>query len=134
MFATECSIGVTQLTPESARDQMIRDQEKQLSLNPVAQLRAVAGLCNVGEFDAASIDLPLSKRKINGDATDQAVLRFSEGLGPVVQLRRSWKLIFSLAFNSKNKFMIRLHTTTESEGLSLALPPDEAASFGDEDM
>lgn len=52
--------------------------------------------------------MPIHERKINGDATDQAVLRLSESLGSVAQLRQDWKKIFEIAFNSKNKFMIRI--------------------------
>jgi len=101
--------------------------------NAVDQLRAVAGLCNSGEFDAATNHLPLHERKINGDATDQAVLRFSESLGPVSELRRMWKKTFELAFNSKNKYMIRTLQLVEKKGLDVALPSTEAASFRSED-
>lgn len=52
--------------------------------------------------------MPIHERKINGDATDQAVLRLSESLGSVAQLRQDWKKIFEIAFNSKNKFMVRI--------------------------
>jgi sodium/potassium-transporting ATPase subunit alpha len=101
--------------------------------NAVDQLRAVAGLCNSGEFDAATNHLPLHERKINGDATDQAVLIFSESLGPVSELRRMWKKTFELAFNSKNKYMIRTLQLAEKEGLDVALPSTEAASFRPDD-
>jgi sodium/potassium-transporting ATPase subunit alpha len=65
-------------------------------------------MCNSGEFDAATMHLPISDRKINGDATDQALLRLSESLGSVAELRRDYKKVFEIAFNSKNKFMVRL--------------------------
>jgi sodium/potassium-transporting ATPase subunit alpha len=56
--------------------------------------------------------VPISDRKVNGDATDQAVLRLSESLGSVSELRRDFKKVFEIAFNSKNKFMIRLMSPT----------------------
>jgi sodium/potassium-transporting ATPase subunit alpha len=52
--------------------------------------------------------LPIQERKINGDATDQAVLRLAESLGSVSQLRKDWKKVFEISFNSKNKFMVRI--------------------------
>jgi sodium/potassium-transporting ATPase subunit alpha len=122
------------MTPESARDEMIKRRHEGNGVNAVDQLRAIAGLCNSGEFDAASQHLPLHDRKINGDATDQAVLRLSESLGSVSELRRMWKKTFELAFNSKNKYMIRVLALAEEEGLKLALPSTEAATFRPDDM
>ena len=132
MYASECSAGTKMLSPESARDEVIRLQGPS---SAIEQLRAVAGLCNAGEFDAASVHLPLDERKINGDATDQAVLRFSELLGSVAELRRMWKKRFDLAFNSKNKFMIRVFSLVEPEGLQVALPTSDVSRFDrDKDM
>lgn len=93
------------MTPQGACDEMLRLQGPG---NIIGQLRDVAGLCNASEFDASSVHLPLDERKINGDATDQAVLRLSELLGPAAEFRRMWRKRFDRAFNSKNKFMIRV--------------------------
>jgi len=90
MFVTECSVGLHNMTPQSARDEMIQRGD---SVNGIAQLRLVAGLCNSGEFDAATSHMPFFERKINGDATDQAVLRLSESLGPVSNVNISQKLL-----------------------------------------
>ena len=136
MYVTECSIGMHDMDPTSARDEMMqygKPQSEGKTSNSVAQLRAIAGLCNSGEFDASTNDLPLHERKINGDATDQAILRFSESLGPVTELRQMWKKSFELAFNSKNKYMIRTLELVQPEGLELALSITEAASFRPED-
>ena len=78
--------------------------------------------------------LPLHDRRINGDATDQALLRLSESLGPVSELRRMWKKTFELAFNSKNKYMIRTLALVEEEGLKIALPTSETGAFHPDDM
>lgn len=118
------------MTPQSARDEMISTGQNNTA---ISQMRFIAGLCNSGDFDAASIHLPLSERKINGDATDQAVLRFSESLGPVSGTRNMWRKTFELAFNSKSKYMIRTLALTEAKGLAYALPGDEAKSFGKDD-
>jgi sodium/potassium-transporting ATPase subunit alpha len=130
MFATECSIAALKMTPVEARDLMVKDERS----NAISQLRACAGLCNAGEFDAATIDLPLDQRKIAGDATDQAVLRLSESLGPVRDLQLLWKKTFELAFNSKNKFMIRTLALADPAGLKYALAPSEADAWKSDDI
>jgi sodium/potassium-transporting ATPase subunit alpha len=131
MYVTETSIGGHSMTPEAARDDMVKHTHD--NNNAVDQLRAIAGLCNSGEFDAATNHLQLHERKINGDATDQAVLRLSESLQPVTELRKMWKKTFELAFNSKNKYMIRTLALAEPEGLNAALSTTEAATFDPED-
>jgi magnesium-transporting ATPase (P-type) len=83
---------------------------------------------------AATLHLPLSERKIAGDATDQAVLRLSESLGPVRDLDLSWMKTFELAFNSKNKFMIRTLALAHTDGLALSLSPAEAKLWTSDDL
>jgi len=130
MFATECSIAALKMTPEEAHESMVKSEKS----NAITQLRACAGLCNTGEFDAATTNLPLGQRKIAGDATDQAVLRFSESLGPVRDLQLLWKKTFEMAFNSKNKFMIRTLALTDPAGLKSALSPSEAETWKSDDL
>lgn len=117
MIVTDIYAAGEEYTPEAARDLMaiFRSENNLAALSKkrediINQVRIVAGLCNSGEFDAATMHLPISDRRINGDATDQAILRLSESLGSVAELRRDWKKVFEMAFNSKNKFMIRLMT------------------------
>lgn len=99
----------------------------------IDQIRAIAGLCNEAELDTASDNLLLHGRKISCDATDQAILRYSEGLGPVSDLRRMWVKRFNLAFNSKNKFMIRVLSLAEPEGLRATLSFEEILGFNHKD-
>ncbi|PSN70416.1 calcium ATPase [Corynespora cassiicola Philippines] len=122
MVVTDIYAAGEEYTPEAARDMMavFRSENNLKALSKkredvIDQLRTLAGLCNSGEFDAATMHLPVSERKINGDATDQAVLRLSESLGSVSELRYSWRKVFEIAFNSKNKFMIRLMTPTNQD-------------------
>ncbi len=119
------------MSADEARDFLVADRntEPELAGNAIDQLRTIAGLCNAGEFDAATSHLPLPLRKIHGDATDQAILRFAEGLGPVSELKQCWSTKFNLAFNSKNKFMIRVLGLTKHEGLATAVPLGTAAVF-----
>ncbi|KAF2192214.1 calcium ATPase [Zopfia rhizophila CBS 207.26] len=99
-------------TPEAARDLMaILGSENNIAAltekreDVIDQPRIIAGPCNSGEFDASTMHLPIYERKIDGDATDQAILQLSERLGPVSGLRRDWKKSFEITSNSKNKFM-----------------------------
>ena len=133
MSVTECSIGARKMNPEAAKWFMMETHRRPEGDNssPVDQLRAVAGLCNSGEFDASLRNVPFAERKINGDATDQAILRFSEGLGPVSELRSLWNKQFEIAFNSKNKFMVRTMKLSEKEGLDTALSSQEIHDWSD---
>src|SRR5215469_3412489 len=119
MFVTECSICTMDLTPKRTLDEMATKGEG----SGICQMQAVAGLCNAAEFDAATVNLPIHERIVHGDATDQAILRFSETLGSVRDLRRPWKKINELAFNSKNKFMIRTFQLAEPRGLRHSVSP-----------
>ncbi|OBR04367.1 Na+/H+/K+ antiporter P-type ATPase [Colletotrichum higginsianum IMI 349063] len=129
MIVTECAIGTMTMTAEGARDALTLNKHNAPHNNSMEQLRAIAGLCNAGQFDAATMRLPLHERVIHGDATDQAILRFSESLGQVAELRRCWQTKYELAFNSKNKYMIRVLGLSHPDGLSFALPSDTASVF-----
>ncbi|GAM42142.1 hypothetical protein TCE0_043f15842 [Talaromyces pinophilus] len=130
MFVTDCAISTSVFnSPMTARDETVIKGKS----TGVHQLRALSGLCNAAEFDAAAETLPLNERPIFGDATDQAILRFSELLGSVSEMRRLWKKTWELAFNSRNKFMIRTFAIAESKGLGLALSPAESMQFKPED-
>jgi sodium/potassium-transporting ATPase subunit alpha len=122
MVVTDIWAAGEEYTPDAARDHMsvLQSDNSTTDLGKKRQdvfdeLRLCAGLCNSGEFDAATMHLPLAERKINGDATDQAVLRLSESLGSVSELRRDWKKVFEIAFNSKNKFMVRMMSPVSQE-------------------
>jgi sodium/potassium-transporting ATPase subunit alpha len=133
MTLTDCTIGSENLTTAAAKERLdsLRAENSSASGNLISQLGALAALCNAAELDAANTDIPLAKRKIFGDATDSAVLRFSEGLvdGNVAYFRACWQRMFELAFNSKNKFMIRCFSLTRPEALGHTLSRDEAERF-----
>ncbi|KAK7706288.1 hypothetical protein SLS64_007627 [Diaporthe eres] len=102
--------------------------------NAIDQLRTIGGLCNAAVFDAQTRKLPLNERKIHGDATDTAILRFSESLGPISEMKRCWHTKFDLAFNSKNKFMIRVLSMAHPDGKIDAMPLDVASVFEPSDL
>jgi sodium/potassium-transporting ATPase subunit alpha len=114
MSVTECTIGIHTLTAVGTG---------------VSQIRALAALCNAAEFDAATHNLPVDERRVYGDATDQAILRFSEKLGSVSHMRQCWQKTYDLAFNSKNKYMIRAFSLFKNDCLSATLPKAEADAF-----
>ncbi|KAM0791484.1 hypothetical protein ACM66B_005937 [Microbotryomycetes sp. NB124-2] len=74
----------------------------------VLALAAVAGLCNDATFETSSTDEPIESRKVNGDATDTGLLRFADSITSVKDLRASWEEVGKVAFNSKNKFAIKV--------------------------
>ncbi|KAJ6439764.1 Na/K ATPase alpha 1 subunit [Purpureocillium lavendulum] len=138
MSLTDCSIGTSNMTVKDLQEKMASSEKpgSQQSLAPFGQLAALSALCNAAELDAAQADVPVAKRNIFGDATDTAVLRFSESLsaGNVGYFRGCWQRVFELAFNSKNKFMIRCFNISRREALKQTLDADAAATFGDNDL
>jgi sodium/potassium-transporting ATPase subunit alpha len=107
MFVQNASILDEEFSTQEARVAIVKDEGG--TKEALEQLRTVAGLCNAAQFDAATLNLPISERKINGDATDTAILRFAEELGDVSDLTGNWKREFDLPFNSKNKYMVTNH-------------------------
>ena len=84
MIVTDIFAADEEYTPEAARDALavyksdVKLTSKAKKQGEVLdQLRILSGLCNCGEFDAATLHLPLHERRLVGDATDQAVLRLS---------------------------------------------------------
>ncbi|KAI9689400.1 MAG: hypothetical protein M1822_010051 [Bathelium mastoideum] len=105
MTVTDCMIGRLVMTAA----QVARAAKVDAASNDgPEELGIMGGVCNAGEFDAATLNLPAAERNINGDATDQAILRFAESIIPVVEIRKQFRTIFKVAFNSKNKFMIQI--------------------------
>ncbi|KAI5284736.1 hypothetical protein KEM54_001110, partial [Ascosphaera aggregata] len=82
-------------------------------------LRAAGSLCNAADFDPATDQLPVQQRKMLGDPTDSAILRFCESFEPddrvsknagkgVRGVRDTGRVVYEVPFNSKNKFMVRI--------------------------
>ena len=90
------------------------------------KLAAICAVCNEAEFDASTVNLPVQDRKVNGDATDTAILRFTENMRPAVESRSEWNSIYKVAFNSKNKFAINVtqHQEDKESLLMIKGAPD----------
>ncbi|KKP06680.1 Na,H/K antiporter P-type ATPase [Trichoderma harzianum] len=128
MAVTDCLIGSSALTATEAI-QEVAEESTSRKKAALTQLRVTSAVCNAGEFDPTTIHLPISDRKIIADATDQAILRLSESLGPVNKSRDLWIKRFDLAFNSKNKFSLRVSSPSVPSSLESTLSASEISGF-----
>ena len=104
MTVTDFSLGGLEALPASAAAALLAKND-----SAVEQLHAACAVCNEADFDASTLDQPIADRKVNGDATDSAILRFVEGMQrPARTTRAAWRSVFKVAFNSKNKFAIHV--------------------------
>jgi sodium/potassium-transporting ATPase subunit alpha len=118
MFVQDASILDTVYSTEQAKRTILKDENFGAALE---QLCLIAWLCNAAQFDASTLALPISQRKINGDATDCAILRFAAELGESADLIAPWTMRFEVPFNSKNKYMVRpLRLTNQDSCLSIS--------------
>ncbi|KAI0735310.1 sodium-potassium ATPase [Earliella scabrosa] len=89
----------------SAFESVLSDSTPAVKSN-LSQLVAVGGICNAAVFGVDSDGG--QEKSIVGDATDAAILRFSDSISPVTPLRDEWKEIYNVNFNYKNKYMLKL--------------------------
>ncbi|KAJ3285625.1 hypothetical protein HK104_009401 [Borealophlyctis nickersoniae] len=81
----------------------------------LGELHLVARLCNDAVF--VESEGPVDSRKVNGDPTDTAILRFTESFPEIQSIITTHDKLFQIPFNSKNKWMltvVRSTTTTTS--------------------
>ncbi|XP_048471386.1 potassium-transporting ATPase alpha chain 2 [Rhincodon typus] len=77
-----------------------------------AVLAKIIALCSRAEFKPGQEDVPIMKREIVGDASESALLKFSETVfGNVMEFREENTKIFEIPFNSTNKFQLSIHRT-----------------------
>lgn len=82
----------------------------------------VARLCNGASFVDAGDSAPLDERTIKGDATDTAILRFTESFTKgnsgidIDSMVASHDKLFEIPFNSRNKWMLTV--MRENKGLA----------------
>ncbi|EEP78988.1 Na/K ATPase alpha 1 isoform [Uncinocarpus reesii 1704] len=124
IYVTDTYAGGKEYKADDAKEGLFTGKlGEDISNRGLERLRVSGALCNAAEFDASTTKLPTGMMKIYGDPTDQAILRFSEMLSSVQDLRMNWKKVFEVAFNSKNKFMIRIMSPFE-QGEKHHLPSD----------
>ncbi|PWY70824.1 calcium ATPase [Aspergillus sclerotioniger CBS 115572] len=101
---------------EFSVDELVGEQQKSVPL-PLALEPLLRGskLCNDAFFDQETLSLPINERAVNGNATDAAVLRLAETLGPHEGSRPDEsERIHQIPFNSKNKWMLTVHNNPTS--------------------
>lgn len=108
MTVVDACILDDQFSVLQARDSLVKSDERS---HGVRQLAAIAGICNEATFDVATKEEPAELRKVNGDATDSAILRFAEILRPVQESKVNWTEVYGTSFNSKTK-----HSRSSSTG------------------
>lgn len=136
MSLTDCTIGSHSFSVRALNDTKDETVNPSKMVSSLPQLGALSALCNAAELDASQADVPLAQRNVFGDATDTAILRFAESLadGNIGYYRGCWTKVFDLAFNSKNKFMVRCFNIARRDALQHTLPVAEAESFKDDDL
>ncbi|KAG8430256.1 hypothetical protein GDO86_018148 [Hymenochirus boettgeri] len=73
-------------------------------------LERIATLCNRAEFINTAEDVPINKRQVNGDASEAALLKFTEQLqGRVMEVRARNQKVAEIPFNSSNKYQVSIH-------------------------
>ncbi|XP_015278928.1 PREDICTED: potassium-transporting ATPase alpha chain 2 [Gekko japonicus] len=79
-----------------------------------AALSKIVSLCNRAEFRPGQEDVPIMKRIVVGDASETALLKFSEVvLGDVLEIRKRNRKVAEIPFNSTNKFQLSIHETDD---------------------
>ncbi|KAM4702992.1 potassium-transporting ATPase alpha chain 1 [Rhinophrynus dorsalis] len=73
-------------------------------------LSKVVSLCNRAAFKGGQDGVPVPKRIVIGDASETALLKFSElTVGNVMEYRDRFKKAAEVPFNSTNKFQLSIH-------------------------
>jgi sodium/potassium-transporting ATPase subunit alpha len=91
---------------ESSAKQVSRSLEEEKPKSPMLRLVTAATLCNDASSDTKTLQLPLDEQKVQGNATDAALLRFSACGAAEKQQETSPQRVFQIPFNSKNKWVL----------------------------
>ncbi|XP_053546839.1 potassium-transporting ATPase alpha chain 2-like [Bombina bombina] len=77
-------------------------------------LARIAILCNRAEFSAGQEEEPINKKKVNGDASEAAILKFTENVvGEVMAFRMRNHKVCEIPFNSSNKYQVSIHLSED---------------------
>jgi sodium/potassium-transporting ATPase subunit alpha len=82
---------------------------------PVSDLKLLqaALACTDATFDSTTLNLPVSARQVQGNATDAAVLKLASATNRSATESAKLPRVFQIPFNSKNKYMVTVHHETE---------------------
>uniref|UniRef100_A0A0K0EHT4 Sodium/potassium-transporting ATPase subunit alpha n=1 Tax=Strongyloides stercoralis TaxID=6248 RepID=A0A0K0EHT4_STRER len=85
----------------------------------------IATLCNRAEFKPGQNDVPIFRRECTGDASEIALLKFTElTLGDAMKYRNNNKKVVEIPFNSTNKFQVSIHDQPEGNLLVMKGAPE----------
>ncbi|KAG0298757.1 hypothetical protein BGZ96_007632 [Linnemannia gamsii] len=117
MFVTNFAFLDHESTPDEARSRLEKEthpktlpqSDDSASILALRQLQLATLLCNNAKFDKESLNLPIAERKIHGDATDSAVLRFGAQVADSSVLEPCFERTQEIPFNSRNKWMMAVY-------------------------
>lgn len=73
-------------------------------------LSTISRLCSRAKFLADQENIPIAQKKVNGDASEAAILRcMEEFYGNVEDYKTNHKKVFEIPFNSTNKYQVSIH-------------------------
>ncbi|KZS91530.1 sodium-potassium ATPase [Sistotremastrum niveocremeum HHB9708] len=105
MHVEDCAVFDQTYTAPSFKSR-VQAQSGTNAAENLAQLAAVGAICNAASFGAATSEK--EERPVIGDATDTAILKFSDSISSADDARGSWTDVFKISFSSKTKFMLKL--------------------------
>uniref|UniRef100_A0AAF5PTS8 Sodium/potassium-transporting ATPase subunit alpha n=2 Tax=Wuchereria bancrofti TaxID=6293 RepID=A0AAF5PTS8_WUCBA len=82
----------------------------------LASLTRICTLCNRAEFRPGQEDVPILRRECTGDASEIALLKYSElTLGNVSGYRAKNRKVAEIPFNSTNKYQVSVHEADDAD-------------------
>jgi sodium/potassium-transporting ATPase subunit alpha len=74
-------------------------------------LEQIAVLCNKATFQPGQDSVPIVKRETIGDASESGILKMTDiqTKGQTMEMRKKYKKVFELPFNSTNKYALSIH-------------------------
>ncbi|VDO10990.1 unnamed protein product [Brugia timori] len=82
----------------------------------LASLTRICTLCNRAEFRPGQDDVPILRRECTGDASEIALLKYSElTLGNVSGYRAKNRKVAEIPFNSTNKYQVSVHEVDDAD-------------------
>ncbi|KAF9166587.1 hypothetical protein BGX21_000259 [Mortierella sp. AD011] len=117
MFITNIAFLDYESTPEEAQVKIEKETKPNSLPQPddsaqilaLRQLQLATLLCNNAKFDSETLNLPIAERKVLGDATDSALLRFGSQVADTATLAPCFERTHEIPFNSRNKWMMAVY-------------------------
>ncbi|XP_033165848.1 sodium/potassium-transporting ATPase subunit alpha isoform X1 [Drosophila mauritiana] len=99
-------------TTESFRGSHFKIEDKSFNA-----LFMCAALCNSAEFKGGQDDIPVFKKDVNGNASEAALLKFTETIsGGISAFRQKHIKLTEIPFNSTEKYQVSVHEFNSGDG------------------